>query len=85
MLANVFSLENLTNTLYGRRTEIHFDYKPMEAIVKKKTKKILLIQKYDINVVYVKGKTHMHQWHSIMILSDRQEKLLDWIYNCQHG
>ena len=67
MLAIVFSLEKFHQYTYGRRTEIYTDHKPLEAIVKKTLAKapkrlqgmLLQTQKYDIDVVYLKGK-HMY-------------------------
>lgn len=67
MLAIVFSLEKFHQYTYGRRTEIHTDHKPLEAIVKKLLAKapkclqgmLLRTQKYNIDVVYIQGK-HMY-------------------------
>ena len=67
MLAIVFSLEKFHQYTYGRKTHVHSDHKPLEAIVKKPLAKapkrlqgmLLCTQKYDINVTYLQGK-HMY-------------------------
>lgn len=86
MLAVVLSLEKFHQYTYGKRTEIHTDHKPLEAIVKnphgkapKRLQGMLLhVQTYGINIVYVQGK-HMH-------IAD----ILSWSYltgekNCEIG
>ena len=50
--------------VYGRKTEVHSDLKPLESIMKKSLssapprlqRMLLQLQKYDINVKHVSGK-----------------------------
>ena len=93
MLAIVFSLEKFHQYTYGRRTEIHTDHKPLEAIVKKTLAKapkrlqgmLLRAQKYDIDVVYLKGK---HMYIADMLsrsYMSTEKKPSNRIRACQHG
>jgi hypothetical protein len=67
MLAIVFSLEKFNQYTYGRHTIVHSDHKPLESIVKKPLTRaprrpqgmIPRTQKYDYEIVYLKGK-EMH-------------------------
>ena len=64
----MFLLEKFHQYAYSIKTEIHTDYKPLEAIVKKlfvKVSKCLQIvllctQKYDTHVKSVKGFISFH-------------------------
>lgn len=65
ILKIVFLLEKFHQYAYGRRTNIHLDHQPLEAIVKNPLEKmpkclqgILLYPPKYISAVYVKGK-HM--------------------------
>lgn len=67
LLAIVFSLEKFNQYTYGRKVVVHSDHKPLEAIMAKPLVKapkrlqgmMLRLQKYDIEVKYLKGK-HMY-------------------------
>ena len=63
-LAIVFSLQKFHQYTFGRKTIIHTDHKPLEAIVKKPLQKapkriqgmLLRILQYDTEVIYKRGK-----------------------------
>ena len=65
MLAILFGLERFHYYAYGRHVTVETDHKPLESIFKKHLEKapprlsrmLLRIQKYDINVKYVPGKS----------------------------
>ena len=64
MLAVVFGCQRFHQYIYGKKVIIESDHKPLEAIMKKplqntpqRLKRMLLIlQKHDIDLVYLVGK-----------------------------
>ena len=64
MLAVVFGCQRFHQYIYGKKVIIESDHKPLEAILKKplqntpqRLKRMLLIlQKHDIDLVYLVGK-----------------------------
>ena len=67
LLAIVFSCEKFDQYVYGRHITVQSDHKPLEIITKKSMidapkrlqRMLLRLQKYDIDVVYTRGK-EMH-------------------------
>ncbi|GFO00743.1 transposon ty3-i Gag-Pol polyprotein [Plakobranchus ocellatus] len=63
-LAVVFTCEKYHQYIYGRKTEVESDHKPLEYIFKKPLEKcppriqrlVLRLQKYDIHISYKPGK-----------------------------
>jgi transposase InsO family protein len=64
LLAVVFACNKFYDYVYGRRVTVETDHKPLEIIVKKPLlsapmrlqKMLMQLQRYDISVVYKKGK-----------------------------
>ena len=64
LLAIVFACQKFHNYIYGFRTKVQTDHKPLESIVKKALHKtsprlqrmLLKLQKYDLIINYIKGK-----------------------------
>ena len=64
LLAIVFACAKFHYYIYGFKTTVHSDHKPLEAIFKKplhqaspRLKRMLLrLQKYDLKIKYIKGK-----------------------------
>lgn len=63
MLAIVFSVENFNDYMFGRKTIVHSDHKPLESIVKKPLHRapkrlqgmMIRLQKYDLEIQYECG------------------------------
>ena len=64
LLAIVFGCEKFYTYIYGRKVKVESDHKPLETIFKKPLidcpmrlqKMLMRLQKFDLNVVYKKGK-----------------------------
>ena len=64
LLAIVFAFQKFHNYIYGFRTKVQTDHKPLESVVKKALHKtspclqrmLLKLQKYNLIINYVKGK-----------------------------
>ena len=64
LYAILFGCTRFHQYVYGRKTEVHSDHKPLESIMKKSLssapprlqRMLLQLQKYDINVKHVSGK-----------------------------
>ena len=64
LLAICFACEKFHQYIYGKEVEIHSDHRPLESILKKPISKasprlqrmMLRLQRYNYNVVYVRGK-----------------------------
>ena len=63
MLAIVFAVEKFNDYMFGRKTVVFSDHKPLESILKKLLHRapkrlhgmIIRLQKYDLEVKYEKG------------------------------
>jgi hypothetical protein len=67
LLAIVFAAEKFEHYIYGKRTVIHSDHRPLQTIFQKPTSKttprlqrmLIRIARFDLDIVYRPGK-HMH-------------------------
>ena len=67
LLAIVFACAKFHHYIYGFQTRVHSDHKPLEIIFKKSLhqasptlqRMLLRLQKYDLDIKYVRGK-HLH-------------------------
>ena len=67
ILAVVFRCQGFHQYIYGKKVIMQSDYKPLEAIMKKPLqntpprfqRRLLILQKYDIDLVYPAGKENI--------------------------
>jgi hypothetical protein len=86
-LAVVYSLEKFRQYTFGRKTLVHTDHKPLEAIVKKPLHSaprrlqgmLLRIYEYDISVTWIPGKDmHVADMLSRAYLSDARSDTMEF-------
>ena len=81
LLAIVFACERFDQYVYGRHITVQSDHKPLEIITKKSMidapkrlqRMLLRLQKYNIDVVYTKGR-HAHRRHALSGISSVQPR-----------